>query len=228
MTPMSTRPDDPPLEAAQAKPLADALREYADPKLVETYRLTKEQLDREGKWHYVGTPHDIKGYVLSEFDAHGHRLRDEARARLAEIEGDFLSRLQRGTLTAWAREGSPLGPSRPIPASAWTTLQIADPSAGTAEGPGVKLFDVRVGHRVEAPQISPLAPTGAPGRPSNMKLVEAEFSRRAQAGKLESSLNREAAWLAEWFKATYPAERPVSPKTIANKLREQFREAARG
>lgn len=225
---MSMRPDDPPPEAAQAMPLADALREYADPKLVETYRLTKEQLDRDGKWHYVGTPRDIKGYVLSEFDAHGHRLLDESRALLARIEADFLSGLQRGTLTAWAREGSPLGRWRAIPASAWASLKLGDPTAGTAEGPGVKLFDVRVGHRVETPQISPLAPTGAPGRPSNMKLVEVEFARRAQAGKLESSLNREAAWLAEWFKATYPAERPVSPKTIANKLREQFREATRG
>jgi hypothetical protein len=39
-------------------------------------------------------------------------------------------------------------------------------------------------------------------------------------------INREAAALAAWFKAAHPDKQLVTAKTIANRLRPQFREAA--
>jgi hypothetical protein len=73
--------------------------------------------------------------------------------------------------------------------------------------------------------VRPLPTTGAPGRPSNMHLIEAEFSRRRDTGNIENSLNREAAALAVWFKMVHPDKQSVSAKTIANRLRPQYREA---
>jgi hypothetical protein len=232
---MSGRPDDPPPEVAEALPLAQAFRDHADPKLVEQYRLAKERLEREGRWHYVGNRDDPDGYVLSEFDGLGHALLKESRALIARIEAGFMGKLRSGELIAWAREGSPLAPWREIPASAWSALRLDDVAKGTVKGPGTALFDVRVGPRVanRAPEPKPTPPlpaTGTPGRPSHMHLVEMEFERRREVGQLEPSLARESAALAAWFKANHPDKQPVTAKTIANRLRPRFprlREAPR-
>ena len=233
---MPNRPDQLLPEAINAVRLADAFREHTDPNLMEQYRLTKERLDREGQWQYVGTTRADQGKVLSRFDALGHELLKESRELLVRIEADFLARLERGDVKAWAREGSPAAPWREIPASAWSALRLDDVTKGTVKGPGVALFDVRVGPSsiLAAPPspasarapVPPLPATGAPGRPSHMHLVEAEFRRRRDAGCIETSLNREAAALAAWFKVAYPDKQPVTAKTVANRLREQFREAA--
>jgi hypothetical protein len=200
--------------------------------LVERYRLTKERLDCEGQWQYIGEPRANQGRVLSGFDALGHKLLKECRELLVQIEEDFLAKLGQSDVRTWAREGSPVAPWREIPASAWSALQLDDVTKGTAKGPGVSLFDVRIGPSrmaaapAEAAPVPPLPATGTPGRPSHMHLVEVEFRRRRDAGCIEVSLNREAAALAAWFKVAHPDKQPVTAKTIANRLREQFREAA--
>jgi hypothetical protein len=232
---MSPQSDEPPPEAAKAVPLADAFREHADPKLLAKFRATTERLEREGKWQYIGTPRKVEGYVLSEFDGHGRELLKESRELIAKIEAGFVGKLRRGDLTAWAREGSPLAPWREIPASAWATLRLDDITKGTANGPGVALFDVRVGPRVAviaavpetvAVPVPTLRRTGDPGRPNKgYHLYEAEFDRRRQAGQIESSLVREAEWLLAWFKATHPDWDPPTVKTISERLRAKFREA---
>ncbi|MBM4073222.1 MAG: hypothetical protein FJ271_30515 [Planctomycetes bacterium] len=232
---MSAHPDDLPPEAAEALPLAQAFREHADPELDAAYRLARDRLESEGHWQYFGPPGNPTGFVLSEFDANGQALLKEKRRIILAIEADFVAKLQRGELTAWARVGSPLAPWREIPASAWSTVQIDDLAKGTASGPGIILFDVRVGLRVAVPApqpdakpatTPPLAPTGDAGKPEKgATLYTAEFERRRAAGQLEPSLPREAAALLAWFKTNYPERQAPTAKTIANRLRAPYRAA---
>jgi hypothetical protein len=225
---MAMQSDDPPPEASKAVSLSDAHRTQKDPKLWAKYRATNERLKREGRRTYTGTPPNVR-YVPSEFDGIGHQLRQSLRDLRASIEEDLFTKLMRGDLTAWAREGSPLAPWREIPASAWKALQIDNLTKGTAKGPGVALFDVRVGPRVvivatpNVVRVPPQPATGAPGRPSNMHWIEAEFSRRIEAGQLVEKTREQAAALAAWFKAAHPDKQCPTEKTIANKIRLKHR-----
>ena len=227
---MTAQDDDLPPEAGDALPLAIAFRVHADAKLVAKYHYLKDRLENEGRWQYVGSATDPDYYVLDEFDGHGQQILREQHAILAEIEGGLMSKLRRGQLTVWAREGSPLAPFQVIPASAWHTIKLDDVIKGTAKGPGVKLFDVRVGVPVtkKAPEPIPTPPlpeTGSPGRPSHMHLVIAEFKRRAQGGQLERSLAREPATLAKWFEVNHPDKQRLTAKTIENRIRRDYRQA---
>jgi len=227
---MTAHDDDLPPEAADSQHLAVAFRTHADPALLAEYHHLNDRLQREGKWHYVGSPRDPEHHVLSEFDTLGQHLLHQQRVIIAKIEEGLMSRLRRGMLTVWAREGSPVTPFRVVPASAWRTLKLDEVVKGTAAAPGVALFDIRVGIPVaaKAPEPVPAPPlpeTGAPGRPSHMHLVIAEFRRRVQGGQLETSLARESASLAAWFKASHPDKQPLTAKAIENKLREDYRQA---
>lgn len=220
--------DDLPPEAAKAIPLVQAFRDYADPKLRAEYHDTKERLEREGKWHYIGTPRKIEGHELSPFDTHGHALLQRSRELIAMIEARFVSKLRRGELTAWARKGSPLAPWREIPASAWLALQLDNVAKGTAKGPGVVLLDVRIGPRhIEPPE--PIK-AGVPGRPSSAHLILEEFRRRAVAGETGEVLKTEAAILAEWLARTHPKAPPIKGKRVEEVIRAEFnaRKTARG
>lgn len=109
-------------------------------------------------------------------------------------------------------------------------MKLGDLIKGTAAGPGVELFDIRVGVPVaprtpEPMSVPPLPETGAPGRPSHMHLIITEFERRAQAGQLEKSLARESAMLAAWFKANHPGKQPLTPKAIENRIRKDYKQA---
>jgi hypothetical protein len=65
--------------------------------------------------------------------------------------------------------------------------------------------------------------TGAPGRPSAMHLVEEEYRARWQRGEAKTSIGAEAAALADWLATEHPHASPLTPKTIANKLRNDHR-----
>jgi hypothetical protein len=65
--------------------------------------------------------------------------------------------------------------------------------------------------------------TDAPGRPSSMYLVEKEYHARWQRGEAETSIGAEAAALANWLRTEHPHAPPLTPKTIANKLRHDYR-----
>jgi len=75
------------------------------------------------------------------------------------------------------------------------------------------------------PNSEPVPETGAPGRPSSMHLIKPEFQRRADAGTVEKSLNKESQALVAWLKVTHPAMPSLTPKTVANNLREEYRSA---
>ena len=70
-----------------------------------------------------------------------------------------------------------------------------------------------------------VAKTGAPGKPSSMHLVLAEFQRRRTNGLCESSRSAEAAALAAWLLQTHPSHPPATPKTIRTKLPTDFQPA---
>ena len=65
--------------------------------------------------------------------------------------------------------------------------------------------------------------SGAPGRPSSMHLVEAEFSARCTRNEVEATLAEEAMVLAAWLRNKHPNSPPLTAKTIKNKLREAYR-----
>lgn len=76
----------------------------------------------------------------------------------------------------------------------------------------------------EHAKINSDAPKAAlpPGRPSYTYIIEAEYHRRKDEGLVEKTLSAESDYLATWFKKRHPDKRPVTPKTIANRIRNDF------
>ena len=66
--------------------------------------------------------------------------------------------------------------------------------------------------------------TGAPGRPSSMYLVEAEFQARCERREVASNITTEAQYLAQWLRDTHPGHPILRPKSIRNKLASSFRQ----
>ena len=52
--------------------------------------------------------------------------------------------------------------------------------------------------------------TGAPGRPSSMYLVEAQFKVRCEAGEVAANLSQEAEILAQWLRTTHSDKPPLT------------------
>jgi hypothetical protein len=65
--------------------------------------------------------------------------------------------------------------------------------------------------------------TGAAGRPTSAHLVKAEFERRAAAGEVCERCRDEAIVLIEWLKKEHPDAAPMTPKTVENRIRAEFR-----
>jgi hypothetical protein len=65
--------------------------------------------------------------------------------------------------------------------------------------------------------------TGAPGRPTSMHLIRAEFRARLKRGESAGSITLEADALAQWLSQAHPRAVPVKPKTIRNQLANEFR-----
>lgn len=66
--------------------------------------------------------------------------------------------------------------------------------------------------------------TGAPGRPTSMQLVEAEFSKRAKEKIVLPTITQESEYLASWVASRFPLEPRLTPKTIKNKLALPYRQ----
>jgi hypothetical protein len=72
-------------------------------------------------------------------------------------------------------------------------------------------------------QLNEASRTGAPGRPSSMHLIEAEFAARSARGERAGTLAEESRILAHWLRSKHPNEQRAGPKAIENKLRQKFR-----
>ncbi len=66
--------------------------------------------------------------------------------------------------------------------------------------------------------------SGAPGRPTSMHLVEAEFDARCARSEVAASLAKEAEYLTDWLKRAHPSAPTLTAKTIKNNLRAAFRQ----
>lgn len=75
------------------------------------------------------------------------------------------------------------------------------------------------------PQTVTPTSTGAPGRPTSIHLVEAEFERRTKKNLTASTLKEESEILAEWLRETHPCAPRATPKTIANNISREHRAA---
>jgi hypothetical protein len=69
------------------------------------------------------------------------------------------------------------------------------------------------------------ARSGAPGRPTSMHLVMAEFKRRAGQNALLTTVTEESQWLADWLADNHETDPPLTAKTIKNKIAAEFRAA---
>ena len=69
--------------------------------------------------------------------------------------------------------------------------------------------------------------SGAPGRPSAMHLVIAEYRARKARGEADGRLHVIASELAEWASARYPGLRTPKAGTIANALRTEHRQSTK-
>jgi hypothetical protein len=66
--------------------------------------------------------------------------------------------------------------------------------------------------------------TGAPGRPTSIHLVEAEFAARCARNQVKATLAEEAEVLAAWLSNEHPKSPRLTAKTIKNKLRAVYRQ----
>ena len=68
--------------------------------------------------------------------------------------------------------------------------------------------------------------TGTPGRPTPIYLVEHEFKRRVATGEIEAkSCAAQSRILAAWHAETHPNLPRLTPKTIENHIRADYRKA---
>lgn len=166
--------------------------------------------------------------ILVEVSLREFRKRERTRA--------FLEWLALGTLRArgvWEDDLANFK-ERDIPAGWWTMDVMIDLEDGSlwehTPRTGMK-FTRRFSQvtvfpeKVAAAEQESVTRTGAPGRPSAMHLVEAEFVRRAEEGAIEESLAQQAKALAAWFEAAHPQLPCPTPKTIENRLRDAYRKA---
>ena len=65
--------------------------------------------------------------------------------------------------------------------------------------------------------------SGAPGRPTSIQVVKAEFQRRKKCGQVASTLGAEAKTLVDWLIQKHPEAPRLTSKTIMNRLREDYR-----
>ena len=97
------------------------------------------------------------------------------------------------------------------PAS-WTHLQVRKTDV---------LREIRFDGR-QKPQ-APAYSSGAPGRPTSIHLVRAEFEARHLRRETAASITLEASALAEWLRKEHPGASPLTSKTIKNQLSGDFR-----
>lgn len=222
-------------ETADGRPLINVLEELREQITFET-----SIFDMTGR----------KDEDLPEFTRHARPLQTAINDSLTGIHDLMIVQAENFGWVAFGRR-HPDAEEEVIPARYWPFLTL-DTEKRIAKGDdmtfravcGLITRNIPVGHPVldrirdaqkitkvtsahnSKPAPQPAVPeTGAPGRPSSMHLIKPEFQRRADAGTIEKSLNKESKALVAWLTATHPAMPSLTPKTVANNLREEYRNA---
>lgn len=115
-----------------------------NPDALERYRKALKDAGISRLWDSVIDPLNEEIDRTSGGRAISSGKRTDWDAWILSIHAKLLESLQVQDFVMNAREGSPIGPWREIPASAWPTLKIDDLDHGTLSGPGLILFDVRI------------------------------------------------------------------------------------
>jgi hypothetical protein len=68
--------------------------------------------------------------------------------------------------------------------------------------------------------------TGAPGKPSAIRVIEDEHQRRITRGEAIDSVGEEAAHLKDWLDRSHPGAPKTTKKTIENRIRAAHRRRA--
>jgi hypothetical protein len=179
-----------------------------------------------------------EGFVRIDGDQEGAVQFDAARKATGLVWRQFMLRafdravsLKRATL--YARFQTPMASLQQLPADVWPILEIVDWQNGIARDlQNVLYYSI---HAASARQQTnddlpeeesspPIYRTGAPGKPTSMHLVEAEFRARCDRGEAKPTIGDEAEILAEWLRRTHPNAPPLTPKTVKNQLRAAHRE----
>jgi hypothetical protein len=180
-----------------ALPLQAAMHQWLPEEVVDAVDAADEDLKRNARKVYRI---DAQGRDVVEIDPHSDFNRPlllRMREAQAAAEAAFLAMLRAGRLVAWGREGSPVAPLRPIPADAWASLRLEHVAEGRAQGPGARLFGLRV---APAAALQPAAPAGVPkaGAVAEPATMAPEHARGASTIAAERRLE---AWLVEKMRA---------------------------
>jgi hypothetical protein len=100
--------------------------------------------------------------------------------------------------------------------------QLPPPSWWT-DATEVAVQSARIDHIKSASDAALPERTGAPGRPTSMHLIRAEYHARWERGEVLDSIGEEAEALSRWLMNTHPTAPSPTPKTIANNLRREHR-----
>jgi hypothetical protein len=192
----------------------------------------------DGKTNASQIEHDLKHFIIE--DIMNGRLDDAGpledgrrlglRIIIPENRAGYLEGQQAGELLALARE-SPEGfsfVSHRLVLMKEAVLDFArrhqlPPPSWWIDAIDVAVQSGRTGHIESASDTALPEWTGAPGRPTSMHLVEAEYRTRWDRGEAKTSIGAEAEWLAEWLRKRHPDAPQLTPKTIANRLRHEHR-----
>jgi hypothetical protein len=180
-----------------ALPLETAMHQWLPKEVVDAVDAAFGALKRYARRAYST---DAQGRHVVEIDPHSDFNRPlllRVREAQAAAEAAFIAMLRAGRLVAWAREGSPLAPLRPIPPDAWTSLRLVHVAEGRAQGPGVKLFGI---HVAPAPALPPAARAGVPKAAAAAKLATMEPEPAPVASTIAAERRLET-WLVERMRA---------------------------
>jgi hypothetical protein len=173
------------------------MHQWLPEKVVDAVDAAFEDLKRHARQVYSI---DAQGREIVEIDLYSDSNRSLLR-RVREAqdaaEAAFLGMLRAGRLVAWAREGSPVAPLRPIPPDAWTSLRLVHVEEGRAQGAGVKLFGI---HVAPAAALRPAAPASVPKAPTAAEPATPAPDPAPVASTIAAERRLEA-WLVEKMRA---------------------------
>jgi hypothetical protein len=222
MSPLPTLP-------VNALPLADAIRRFVPHELWIDFERADEKCSKF-PFELMGADYAARlnkgrGDPRAELDRAARAERDRKWNR---IEDTFIGQLVAGSLIMYAQSEPPFGNWRAVAPQSCRGMRIKHLPTGRVTAPNVELVGVYVAEAQALATEETRKITGAPGRPSSMHLIEAEFERRVEAGNIEQTLTRQSEVLFEWFKAKHPEEPPPKAKTIRNRLAKAYRRATVG
>jgi hypothetical protein len=87
------------------------------------------------------------------------------------------------------------------------------------------LIFARTWEQGDSEQLDTPTHTGAPGRPTSMPGIIAEFEKRILNGLVRPTLTEETNVLRSWFKDNHPTWTVPAEKTIQNKIRYRYKKA---